>query len=88
VRPEREPLSQAVRIDEALVGGKGGPNKEGSQAEIPASLLDEFTFRFNRRKTNGIGRIAVRTIEQLVARPPLTMKTLIQETAPCRAFRS
>ena len=52
------------------------------------AYLDEFAFRFNRRKTNGVGRIAARTIEQLVARPPLTMKMLIQETVPCRAFRS
>jgi hypothetical protein len=52
------------------------------------AYLDEFAFRFNRRKTNGVGRIAARTIEQLVARPPLTMKMLIQEAVPCRAFRS
>jgi hypothetical protein len=52
------------------------------------AYLDEFAFRFNRRKTNGVGRIAARTIEQLVARPPLTMKMLIRETLPCRAFRS
>ena len=180
VRPEREPLNQAVQIDEALVGGKRGGksmvlvatetdgrvrlahadnNDEATlkrfadehvaaEAEVttdglasynPRSLgdrphemsvqtpaerqqtrqlarraldgvtpealaarhacrrgqakhlqayLDEFTFRFNRRKTNGVGRIAARTIEQLVARPPLTMKMLIQETVPCRAFRS
>ena len=52
------------------------------------AYLDEFAFRFNRRNTNGVGRIAARTIEQLVARPPLTMKMLILETVPCRAFRS
>jgi len=52
------------------------------------AYLDEFAFRFNRRKTNGVGRIAARTIEQLVARPPLTMKMLIRETVPCRAFRN
>jgi hypothetical protein len=42
----------------------------------------------NRRKTKGVGRIAARTIEQLVARPTLTMKMLIRETVPCRAFRA
>src|SRR5204863_508783 len=52
------------------------------------AYLDEFAFRFNRRKTNGVGRIAARTIEQLVTRPPLTMKMLIREMVPCRAFRS
>ena len=52
------------------------------------AYLDEFAFRFNRRKTNGVGRIAARTIEQLVARPPLTMNMLIRGTVPCRTFRS
>ena len=52
------------------------------------AYLDEFAFRFNRRKTNGVGRIAARTIERLVARPTLTMKMLIRETVPCRVFRS
>jgi hypothetical protein len=28
VRPEREPLGPLVQMDEALVGGKGGPHKE------------------------------------------------------------
>ena len=28
VRPEREPLDPFVQVDEALVGGKGGPHKE------------------------------------------------------------
>jgi transposase-like protein len=28
VRPEREPLGPFVQVDEALVGGKGGPHKE------------------------------------------------------------
>jgi ISXO2-like transposase domain len=35
------------------------------------AYLDEFAFRHNRRKTNGVGRIAARVIEQLVARGPL-----------------
>ena len=65
--PSGEPLGPFVQIDEALVGGKGGPH-------------DEFAFRHNRRKTNGVGRIAARVIEQLVARPPLTMRSLIDDT--------
>ena len=180
VRPEREPLGPFVQMDEALVGGKGGPNKElvlvaaeaggrvrlahaetndkatlkrfadgqvGAQARVvtdglasydgdslgnrpcervvqskaqrresdalqvchwtisllkrwllgthagavgPKHLqayLDEYAFRHNRRKTNGVGRIAARVIEQLVARPPLTMRSLIDETRRCRWFR-
>jgi hypothetical protein len=39
-------------------------------------------------KTNGVGSIAARTIEQLLARLPLTRKMLIRETVPYRAFRT
>jgi hypothetical protein len=181
VRPEREPLGPFVQMDEALVGGKGGPHKElvlvaaeadgrvrlahaetndkatlgrfadgqiapdarvvtdglasydgdslGSRpyerivqtkaerresdalqvchwtisllkrwllgthagAVGPKHLqayLDEFAFRHNRRKTNGVGRIAARVIEQLVARQPLTMRSLIDNTRRCRWFRA
>jgi transposase-like protein len=180
VRPEREPLGPFVQMDEALVGGKGGPHKElvlvaaevdgrvrlahaetndkatlkrfadgqiapdarvttdglasydgESLGERPCervvqtkaerresdalqvchwtisllkrwllgthagavgpkhlqAYLDEYAFRHNRRKTNGVGRIAARVIEQLVARPPLTMRSLIDDTRRCRWFR-
>ena len=181
VRPEREPLGPFVQMDEALVGGKGGPHKElvlvaaeadgrvrlahaetndkatlkrfadgqiaadarvvtdglasydsDSLGERPyekvvqtkaerresdalqvchwtisllkrwllgthagavgpkhlQAYLDEFAFRHNRRKTNGVGRIAARVIEQLVARQPLTMRSLIDDTRRCRWFRA
>lgn len=50
------------------------------------AYLDEYVFRYNRRKTNGVGRIAARTIEQLVARAPRTMRDIIDQTRPFRAF--
>ena len=52
------------------------------------AYLDEFAFRQNRRKTNGVGRIAARVIEQAVMRPPLTMRKLIDETKHYRWFGS
>ena len=52
------------------------------------AYLDEFTFRHNRRKTNGTVRIAARVIESLVARPPMTMRNLIDGTRRCRWFAS
>ena len=52
------------------------------------AYLNEFAFRHNRRKTNGVGRIAARVIEQLVARPPLPMRKLIDETRHYRWFGS
>jgi hypothetical protein len=45
--------------------------------------LDEFAFRHNRRKTNGVGRIAARVIERLVAHPPRTMRQIIDESTRC-----
>jgi len=181
VRPGREPLGPFVQIDEALVGGKGGPHKElvlvaaeangrvrlahvenndegtlkrFADGQIAAgthvvtdglasynseslgkrphdmivqtkqerrendalqgchwtisllkrwllgthggavrdkhlqAYLDEFAFRHNRRKTNGVGRIAARVIDNLVAREPLPMQKLIDETRRCRWFGS
>ena len=180
VRPDREPLGPFVQMDEALVGGKGGPHKElvlvaaevdgrvrlahaatndkatlkrfadgqlapdarvttdglasydseslgqrSHEAKVQTraerrdgdavqschwtisllkrwllgthagavspkhlqAYLDEYAFRHNRRRTNGVGRIAARVIERLVARQPLTMRSLIGDTRPCRWFR-
>jgi hypothetical protein len=50
------------------------------------AYLDEYAFRHNRRRTNGVGRIAARVIERLVACQPLTMRSLIDDTRPCRWF--
>ena len=52
------------------------------------AYLEEFAFRYNRRKTAGVARIAARVIEQLVARKTLTLHQLINETRPCRWFAS
>ena len=52
------------------------------------AYLDEFAFRHNRRKTKGVGRIAARTLGQLVISTPMTMRQLVDETLSCRAFRS
>jgi transposase-like protein len=65
-----------------LLGTHGGAVRD----KHLQAYLDEFAFRHNRRKTKGVGRIAARVIESLVARPPLPMKTLIKETKRCRWF--
>jgi transposase-like protein len=48
--------------------------------------LDEFAFRHNRGKTNGVDRIAARVIEGLVASEPLPGRMLVEKTTPCRWF--
>jgi transposase-like protein len=50
------------------------------------AYVDEFAFRYNRRKTNGVVRIAARVIEGLVEKPPLTMRKLVNHSLPYRRF--
>jgi hypothetical protein len=50
------------------------------------AYLDEFAFRYNRRKTKGVGRIAARVLENLVPATPITMRQLIDDAKPCRLF--
>jgi transposase-like protein len=52
------------------------------------AYLDEFAFRHNRRKTIGVARIAARLIESLVAKPPLTMRAIVDQTLPFRRLQS
>ena len=56
-----------------------------SRAQLQV-YLDEFVFRHNRRKTNGVARIAARVIEGLVASKPLSGRMLVEKTTPCRWF--
>jgi transposase-like protein len=50
------------------------------------AYLDEFAFRYNRRKTKGTARIAARVIETLVTHAALPGSTLVRATRPYRCF--
>jgi Zn ribbon nucleic-acid-binding protein len=52
------------------------------------AYLDEFAFRWNRRKTHGVGRISARTIENLVAHAPLTMRAIVDGARPYPRFQA
>ena len=65
-----------------------GTHAGAVRAKHLQAYLDEFAFRHNRRKTNGVARIAARVIESLVARPPMTMRMLIDDIKPYRRFAS
>ncbi len=67
-----------------LLGTHGGAVKP----KYLQAYLDEFTFRYNRRKTNGVGRIAARTISSLVSRPARPLAEITEKSAPYMAFRS
>ena len=51
------------------------------------AYLDEYTFRHNRRRTKGVGRIAARLIESLMIKPPLTMRAIVDQTMPFTRFQ-
>ena len=61
-----------------LLGTHGGAVKP----KHLKAYLDEFVFRYNRRKTKGVGRIAARTIENLVKNPARTMRQIIDQIPP------
>ena len=44
--------------------------------------LDEFTFRFNRRKSRHVGKIFYRLAEQLISHEPVTYDELINRSDP------
>lgn len=50
------------------------------------AYLDEHVFRYNRRTTKGVARIAARAIEGMAVSKPLTMRMLVRETRECRLF--
>jgi len=87
-RSEKDALQTAHWVVSLLKRWLLGTHAGAVKPKHLQSYLDEFVFRYNRRKTNGVGRIAARTIEGLVANPASTMRQIIDETQPCRAFRN
>ena len=49
-----------------------------SAAHLPY-YLDEYTFRFNRRKSKSRGKLFYRLVEQAVAIEPTTYKKLVHQ---------
>ena len=45
------------------------------------AYLDEFTFRFNRRKSRSRGKLFYRLLEQAVAVAPIPYKSLVKCSA-------
>ncbi len=44
--------------------------------------LDEFTFRFNRRRSANRGKLFYRLVQQAVAIDPVSYKSLIRSSLP------
>jgi ribosomal protein L37AE/L43A len=59
--------------------------KNGISAKYPQAYLDEFEFRFNRRLTNGTGRLVARALQNLVQLPH-SSEGLIVQSVPTPRF--
>jgi transposase-like protein len=55
-----------------------GTHRGGVSVEHLDSYLDEFTFRFNRRKSRSRGKLFYRLLEQAVAVEPVPYKSLVK----------
>ncbi len=51
------------------------------------AYLDEFTFRANRRTTDGVGRIAARALIGVMQRRPMPYKSLVKTIKPYRHYQ-
>ena len=58
-----------------------GTNQGGVSTEHLDAYLDEFTFRFNRRKSRSRGKLFYRLLEQAVAVEPVPYKSLVKCSA-------
>ena len=73
----QDPLNQCHRVANLLKRWLLGTYHGSASRKHLAAYLDEYAFRFNRRKTNGVGRIAARLIQQAVTVQPITYWTIV-----------
>jgi transposase-like protein len=70
----------ASNLKRWLLGTHGG----AVSAKHLQSYLHEHEFRYNRRKTHGVGRVMARALQNLTKVPPITLNSIINDTVPCR----
>ncbi len=64
-----------------------GTHHGAISAKYLQAYLDEFVFRYNRRKTKGVGRLAARVLQNMVCHAPTTLKNLVRDAQPFPLFR-
>jgi transposase-like protein len=85
-RAEADALQRSHWVVSQLKRWLFGTHGSAVSAKYLQAYLDEYVFRYNRRRTKGVGRIAARTIAQLVVHAPLTMRQIVKETTPFPRF--
>ena len=86
-RAEADALLAMHRVISLLKRWLLGTHADAVSAKHLQAYLDEYAFRHNRRGTQGVGRIAARTIGQLVAAAPITMRMIVDDTVLYRRLR-
>ena len=64
-----------------------GTHHGGIAARYSQAYFDEFTFRYNRRKTKGVGRIVARVLQRAAQAIPLTQHQLRHQRLDCPWFQ-
>jgi len=72
-----DPLQQCHRIASLLKRWLLGTYHGAVSRKHLSAYLDEFSFRFNRRKTRGVGRVAARLLQQAATVPPIPYATIV-----------
>jgi hypothetical protein len=79
VDADRRQLEGAVEADQTLVGGRQpGKRRRGAvAAKYLQRYLDEFVFRFNRRRANSPVHGFARVLQNAVRIPPATRRGVV-----------
>jgi hypothetical protein len=77
-----ELLPRVHRIASLLKRWLLGTHQGAVRREYLDYYLDEFTFRFNRRKSISRGELFYRLVQQAVALDPVPLKKIVADAAP------
>jgi transposase-like protein len=75
-------LPRVHRVASLLKRWLLGTHQGAVRAEHLDYYLDEFTFRFNRRRSASRGKLFYRLVQQAAQVPPVTYKALIKHVSP------
>ena len=75
-----ELLPRVHRVVSLLKRWLLGTHQGAVSLEHSDGYLDEFTFRFNRRKSHSRGKLSYRLVQHAVAVEPTTYKAIIRST--------
>jgi transposase-like protein len=80
----RDPVQLCHRVATLLKRWLLGTYHGSASRKHLAAYLDEFVFRFNRRTTRGVGRIAARLIQQAVVVAPAPYTLIVNSPVTAR----